>query len=340
MHKPIRMGVLCPSNIAKTRFMPALAKSEDFEYVGIAHANAEERFNKGNPIRPDILAKGREKAEEFQALYGGKIFDSYAALVESDAVDAIYLPLPPALHHIWGLRAMEHGKHILLEKPSSTCVNETRELLTFAEKKNLAIHENYMFVFHGQLKVIEEQLREGTIGDLRLIRTAFGFPSRGSEDFRYHKDSGGGALLDCGGYPLKLATLFLGESTRVVQAKLHTKADFDVDLYGDAVLCNAQGMTAQLAFGMDNQYVCELELWGSKGRLIADRVFTAPANLPLQLQLKQGNEKRTLSVEADDQFLGSIQSFYQCIVDSKMRERRRQEILLQSQLLEDIKNFM
>ena len=65
-----------------------------------------------------------------------------------------------------------------------------QELLSLAEKKGLAVHENYMFLYHSQLKKVKELIANGTLGELRLIRAAFGFPMRGKDDFRYQKAMG------------------------------------------------------------------------------------------------------------------------------------------------------
>ena len=61
-----------------------------------------------------------------------------------------------------------------------------------------------MFVFHNQLEAINDIVRSGEIGDVRLYRITFGFPRRDARDFLYNKALGGGALLDAGGYTMML----------------------------------------------------------------------------------------------------------------------------------------
>jgi dTDP-3,4-didehydro-2,6-dideoxy-alpha-D-glucose 3-reductase len=176
---------------------------------------------------------------------------------------------------------------------------------------------------------------EGEIGELRQIRTAFGFPYRGATDFRYHKRMGGGALLDCGGYPLKVSTCFLGNTARVMTANLTSTGEHDVDVFGSATLQNNEGITAQISFGMDNFYKCEVEIWGSKGFIFAPRIFTAPANEKVTLVLNNGEEKN-LEIQENDQFLESLHHLYHCIVDSGIRLKGYEEIKIQSSLVKDI----
>lgn len=330
----MKIGVICPSEIAFRRFMPALQKSESLEYAGIAVANQEEW---GGTYTDQIKRSELEKAQNFVNNYGGKIYHSYNELIEDENIQAVYLPLPPALHYKWGKRVLENGKHLFLEKPSTTSAQHTEELIDLAKKKKLALHENYMFIFHEQLSVIDEIVKNGEIGNVRLYRIAFGFPQRAKNDFRYNKKLGGGALLDCGGYTIKLARKLLGETAKLAYSNLNYTPDFDVDIYGSAAFVNHEGATAQISFGMDNDYKCDLEIWGSTGSLFTGRIFTAPAGFVPEVQIKKNNsiEKRVLP--EDDTFVKSIHRFYECIINNEIRELNYAELLSQAKMVDEIK---
>ena len=334
----IRIGVLCPSEIAFRRFMPALGQMGDkISFVGVAHAAAEEWFGPERACRDEaVLTAEREKAERFAEEYGGRVFDSYEALMSCDEIDAVYLPLPPALHFKWGMKVLEHGKHLLCEKPCTTHPADTDALLQEAEKRGLAVHETYMFGYHSQLAHIAQLVEEGELGELRLVRIAFGFPFRGGNDFRYNKALGGGALLDCGGYTLKLASMLLGKSARVVTSQLNCKEGIGVDLFGSATLVNEEGGVAQVSFGMDNSYKCELELWGSTATLYTDRILTAPAGFRPTVTLKNNDGVRTITLPADDTFKKSIADFLSCIRSEDKRRDRYQEIRRQAALVDAV----
>ncbi|MDE6030167.1 MAG: Gfo/Idh/MocA family oxidoreductase [Oscillospiraceae bacterium] len=327
----IKIGVLCPSEIALRRFMPALMKCEDFEFVGISSANAEEWF--GEPT-DELVESEKSKAKKFTDNYGGRLFESYNELLSSPEIDAVYIPLPPALHFKWAKKALENGKHVFLEKPFTTALADTEELLKIAKEKNLAVHENYMFVYHSQLDWIKNKLPD--IGEIRLIRIDFGFPFRGANDFRYNKELGGGALLDCGGYTVKLAGLFLGETAKITASQLNTKSGFVVDIYGSATLTNDNGLTAQIAFGMDNSYKCSLEVWGSEGTIYTNRILTAPDGFEPVVTVKKGNEEQQFTLLADDTFAKSIKFFKKCVDSDEIRAQHYEEIRRQSANVEEI----
>ena len=332
----VRIGVICPSEIAFRRFMPAVLKSENAEYIGVAHASAKEWFGDNEPNEALLLSE-KKKAEGFCKEYGGKVFDSYESLLTSPELDAIYLPLPPALHYRWAKEALRNGKHIFLEKPSTTSFADTEDLISIAKEKNLAVHENYMFAFHKQIAEIQDIISSGKLGDVRLYRIAFGFPQRAKNDFRYNKALGGGALLDCGGYTIKLATMLLGETAKIAYSKLNYTDGFDVDIYGSAAMINSEGVTAQLSFGMDNSYKCELEVWGSKGFLRTGRILTAPDGFEPTAEITIGNETETVKLSADDTFGKSIEHFCKCVQDAKTREETYKTILKQAELVDEVR---
>lgn len=340
----IRIGIICPSEIAFRRFLPALSKANElFVFAGVAYANPEEWFGTDKQIPADAIVQQqdteRAKAQTFIDNYGGALFSSYHSIIESKDIDAIYIPLPPALHYRWAKMALENGKHVLVEKPSTTSLSETAQLIEIASRKGLALHENYMFVFHDQIDAISNKISAGEIGDIRLYRIGFGFPLRQKNDFRYNKKLGGGALLDAGGYCLKYASLLLGETTRIVSAQANYIEGFEVEMFGSASLVNSDGIVVQLAFGMDNDYKCDIEIWGSKGTITSNRILTAPAGFTPSCQIKHNQSIETLPLPSDDAFLKSILHFSKCISSEYERKNNYKKIKYQSSLVEQFKNM-
>lgn len=338
----MRLAVICPSEIAIRRFMPALQKCKDITFAGIGVFSKEERFGTQDVCEEEFrrfLQIEKEKAGVFLSEYGGKLFNSYEEVVSSEDVDAVYIPLPPALHFRWAKRALENGKHVLVEKPATTSLSDTKELISIAREKKLALHENYMFVFHEQLNDINRLVRSGEIGDVRLYRIRFGFPRRSPNDFRFNKALGGGALIDAGGYTLRYATMLLGNTARIQYAQANYIDEFEVDMYGSAALVNSDGMTVQVAFGMDNDYKCELEVWGSLGSIITGRVLTAPVGFVPSAVIRKGNDEQVVNLSADDAFMKSISYFTKCIINCEEREKNYNTILKQSEMIDDYQHL-
>ena len=341
----IRIGIICPSEIAFRRFMPALKKAgKDIIFSGIGYASPEEWFSDITSVSKEAIAEQQEreraKAQTFVDAYEGRIYAGYTNLIESDDIDAIYLPLPPALHYKWAKLALENEKHVFVEKPSTCYLKDTEELISIAKEKKLALHENYMFVFHNQIKELIDVINEGSqVGKPRLYRITFGFPRRSLTDFRYNKQLGGGALLDAGGYTMRCATEFLGKTAKVTTAQVNYDTDFEVEIFGSATMVNEEGLTAQLAFGMDNDYRCDIEVWGNKGTITSGRILTAPVGYIPSYTLKQNQEYTQYNLSEDDAFYKSIQRFVKCITNKNTRNENYDIVLKQGQLVQQFRDL-
>ncbi len=340
----LRLGVLCPANIAISRFIPALQGCTNFQFMGVAVCTEFERnevLEHDLPRDEQMIRRERqlEKAKRVISKYGGKIFFSYQELVISEEIDAVYIPLPPALHYRWAKRCLQNGKHVFLEKPFTTSLGETQELLAIAKRNNLAVCENYMFVFHNQVEVIKNIIRSGRLGKVRLYDAKFGFPKRGGDDFRYNKILGGGALLDCGGYLLKCASMFLGDDCQILYAFMGGEKEYDVDLYGSGSIMNSNKDIMNIAYGMDYAYRCELRVWGSDAVLETERFFTAPPQLnPIVNIFTSDGGGEKIEIGEDDSFGKSILYFEACITNQEEREHAYKNIEKQSMWLEEYAN--
>lgn len=128
--------------------------------------------------------------------------------------------------------------------------------------------------------------------------------------------------------------MLLGESAKVFYAQSQFIDEFEVDIAGSAALVNDAGIAAQIAFGMDNGYKCDLEVWGSKGSLNTGRVLTAPAGFEPEIEIQIGNNTELRKLPEDDAFQKSILHFKNCIENETARttnyaDIERQAILVQ-----------
>lgn len=106
-------------------------------------------------------------------------------------------------------------------------------------------------------------------------------------------------------------------------------------MYGSGVLVDDQETTVQIAFGMDNNYKCELEVWGNKGCLTTGRVLTAPVEFEPQIIIKENNIETIRTLSPDDAFKKSIEYFLKCIDNKEMRFKSYEDILKQAKLIRE-----
>lgn len=318
-----------------------MQKVSEFSFAGVAIASPEEWAGDGKVTTDTkaIIVKERQKAQTFIDSYGGLIYEGYQNLIESPDIDVVYLPLPPALHFKWAKLALQSGKHAYVEKPFTTSLQDTQELIAIAREKKLAVHENYMFIFHRQLQAVQDLVTGGEIGKVRQYRISFGFPRRAANDFRYNKALGGGALLDAGGYCMKYASWLLGDTAKLISANSYYEPEYEVDIFGSCTMANDEGTIVQMSFGMDCDYKCELEAWGSTGTLTTGRILTAPDGLEPDLVIKHNQDYISQKLPADNAFEKSIRRFYDCLTNDAIREDNYNIIERQSSFVSEFKTM-
>ncbi len=288
--EPVRIGVLGCADIARRRMLPAMTA---------CRTSTSSRSPAG----------GKRRRPKPRAVSDAGPCTVTRRFSNAADIDAVYVPLPAALHARWARAALDAGKHVLAEKPLTTDPGLTEELVALARSTGLVLMENVMFVHHSQHAAVRRLVADGAIGELRAVHAAFAVPRLPAHDIRHRPELGGGALLDTGVYPLRAALHHLGEDLRVVGATLTSAAGHAVDTAGTALLTTPEGVAAQLSFGIDHAYRSAYEIWGSEGRITVDRAFTPPAgHVPgVRLERRAGTEQVRLA--PDDQVLRTVEAF-------------------------------
>ncbi|GHH52467.1 Gfo/Idh/MocA family protein [Lentzea cavernae] len=310
----MRIGVLGCADIARRRMLPAFAASDAVEVTAVA-------------------SRDLAKAQETAAPYGCAAVAGYEAVLERSDVDAVYVPLPVALHAEWVERALLAGKHVLAEKPLTADLATTVRLVELAAEKGLVLRENFMFPFHGQ----HAEALSSLDGELIGLTAAFTVPPVPSGDIRHQRDLGGGALLDLGVYPLRTAQLFLGNDLEVVGARLRVDEKLGVDVAGAVLLAREDGVTAQLTFGMEHSYRSCYELVGSAGAISVDRAFAPPAGLAPPARLVDRDGVRQVALGQDDQYRNAVELFAAAVRTPQVRHGDAADTIALASLVEGVR---
>ncbi|WGH77604.1 Gfo/Idh/MocA family protein [Jannaschia ovalis] len=205
MGETIRWGVLGASKFARELMGPAI-------HTAPGHALAA------------LATRSPQKAAPFAAMAPGlQVYDGYAALLEDAAIDAVYIPLPHHLHIEWALKALEAGKHVLVEKPVALRADQIAPLIAARDRTGLQCAEAYMMVHHPQWQRLRALLAEGAIGRLRHVEGVFTYDNSADPgNIRNQAEMGGGALPDIGVYTYGATRWATGAEPEAV-----THADID-----------------------------------------------------------------------------------------------------------------
>lgn len=317
--KKIRIGVMGCASIAERSMIPAIKSlSDKFQLIAVASRNVE-------------------KAQTLAAKFNCEGICGYDALLDRKDIDAVYIPLPTGLHYEWVMKSLNADKHVYVEKSSSLSYSDSKAFVDVARSRQLVLMEGYMFLYHSQQKKILELIDSGIIGEIRHFSASFGFPPLSLTNFRYDKQVGGGAIMDCAGYVVRATSLILRQRLNVQAASIHyDKAG--VSLYGSAFLVGDENIPACVSFGFDNFYQCKYEVWGSKGKLIASKAFTPKEKESPILLLETSEGLKQIVCDADNHFKKSMAEFADSI-SMEHYELHYREILEQSFLLDEILKY-
>jgi len=190
-----------------------------------------------------FASRDKKDAEEAAKKYGhgiAKAYDSYESLLADETIDVVYIPLPNGLHYEWATKALDAGKHVLLEKPFTSNAEQARKLVAHAEEKKLILLEAFHWQFHPAAHALKAELDSGKYG--KILRTESWMTTPAGtipkSDIRWKFDLAGGALMDMT-YVISATRYFLsaGVPSSVVSAQARPlKEDKRVDSAMEAEL--------------------------------------------------------------------------------------------------------
>ena len=176
----------------------------------IANEMAQALQRKGRQLY-SVANRTYENAVRFAAKYNiKKVYNSINEVFADSDVDVIYIATPHNNHYEYMKKALESGKHILVEKSITLNSRELEETVSLAKSKNLMIGEA-MTIWHMPIyKKLWDILDSGELGKVQIITANFGsFKEYDLNNRFFNLNLAGGALLDIGVYALSLVRCFM-----------------------------------------------------------------------------------------------------------------------------------
>jgi len=247
---PVRIGVLGAAAIVPSALTNAARGIHEAQILAIASRN---------PKRAYTFAKKHNIP---------RVHQTYSAMLADDDIDAIYNPLPNSLHAKWTIRALKAGKHVLCEKPLASNTQEAEEMAKVADERGLVLSEAFAYRYHPLTARVKEIIASGEIGKVQHIDAQFCFLLPSPNNIRFKYELAGGALMDCGCYPVSLIRYLAGAEPTVEHAEARLYAP-QVDRKMTADLSFADGRTAHLECDLlsPRLFRSSLKIEGSEGKL-------------------------------------------------------------------------
>ncbi|CDX18848.1 putative enzyme [Mesorhizobium sp. ORS 3359] len=314
-----RWGVLSTAKIGREQLLPAIVDSENGLLSAIASRD---------------LSKAKALGERFGARHA---FGSYEELLASPDVDGVYIPLPTSQHVEWTAKAIEAGKHVLVEKPLALDAKDIPPLIKLRDQKKVLVCEAFMVTYHPQWIKVRDLIAGGAIGRLRHVQGAFSYYNVDPSNMRNKLDLGGGALPDIGVYPTVSTRFSTGKEPIRVQATIERDKTFGTDIYSSI---RADFGDFELSFYLSTQMAARqvMVFHGEKGFIEVFGPFNAGLYEHHRIELHNQNhtEAQVFRFPGTQQYRLECEAFVRAAQGGKDRVFTLEESVLNQKVIDAI----
>lgn len=291
----LNWGILGTARIAEKAVIPALQSMKHTPVIAVASRD---------------LTRAQEFAAPFEI---PRAYGNYEDLLSDKNVHAVYIPLPNSEHTPWAIKAMQAGKHVLVEKPFALNANEAQLMISTALENSVVLMEGFMYRYSERFEKIRELIRSGTIGKVRLVQSEFSFTLSNPDDIRLAPDLGGGALYDLGCYCVNFERLLVGREPTSVQA-ICQMSKSGVDLQTVATLDFGDQVFGQFMVSFNASDSQFLRVVGSAGSIHIEKPFLLMGEGTGALLNVAGKESKHINFRAENDYKHMLEHFYNVAV--------------------------
>jgi predicted dehydrogenase len=265
-------------------------------------------FNLGSDLKLSFIYV-RDKKKYKEDVFYPYMTEDLDVLLNDTKLKYVYIATPISTHYEYADIFLKNRKNVLCEKIMTESFSKTKKLFDVAFENNVQLSEVTMFKFHRQFSYIEN-LVKSSYKKIESFEAKFTIPELDSNNIRYRKDLGGGALYDVGYYPISLAIALFGEPENET-FNIEKRHSFSVDLFGSAVFSYGHfNANLEWAIGKSYQNYCVFNFGDSVFKF--ERCFSKPNTLSTSCTIiQQGQEDIVSIIEADDQFYNLFKAFEQ-----------------------------
>ena len=322
--KKLKWGILGAARVNE-RLLPAIIEANNSELVAIASRRAGAAKTTLEKYAPaNISERDRQNIT---------CYDDLQSLITDPNVEAIYCPMANEEHAEWAIKAINAGKHVLIEKPMATTLKDIELIEAAAIKSNVKVMEGFMYRFHPQHARLQEIVESGLIGDVLSARASFSFLMKPARMYRINRSmaDGGGAMWDIGPYAIHSLRWAMGLNNHaggrlydvplscIATAKIN---EHGADIVTSGVLDFGQDSQGRARFGhfdisFERSRKSEYELIGDKGWLKCHTVWAFEQDIPVISWGTDAGESGYEELAPANHFVAEIEHFSDCVLNNK-----------------------
>jgi len=259
-----------------------------------------------------VASRTQESADRYAREWKiARAHGSYEALLADPEIDVVYNPLPNHLHAEWTIKAVEAGKHVLCEKPLALNVEEVDAIQSAARKHGRVVTEAFMYRHHPQTLRVQEMVKNGSIGTIKLIRGSFTYVLSREADVRLDPAMGGGSIWDVGCYPISYARTLVEENPlEVFGWQVTGPTGIDETFVGQMKFEN--DIFAQFDSSFATPFHTFMEIVGSEATLNIPRPFKPATDE--KIYLTRDDKTETIKIKGQELYIGEVEDMADAIL--------------------------
>ena len=312
--RKLKWGILGAARVNE-RLLPAIIEASNAQLVAIASRR---------------VGAAKATLEKYAPHHSGDVqcYDHLDSLINDPNVEAIYCPMANEEHATWALKAMNAGKHILIEKPMATTVKDIEAIESAAIKNNVTVMEGFMYRFHPQHARMQEIIDSGLIGDVLSARASFSFLMKPARMYRINRSmaNGGGAMWDIGPYAIHSLRWCFSQNGKpvaplsvIAHAKLN---EHGADMVSSGVLDFGQDAEGRARFGhfdisFERSRKSEYEIIGTLGWVKCHAAWVFQNDVPVISWALEDGRCAEEQLTPSNHFTLEIEHFSDCVMNNK-----------------------
>jgi len=318
-HKKLRWGILGAARVNE-RLLPAIVEAPNAQLVAIASRRA---------------GAANATLQKYAPCHMSQVqcYDDMDALINDANVEAVYCPMANNEHAEWALKAINAGKHVLIEKPMALTVADIEAIEQAALKHGVKVMEGFMYRFHPQHARIQEIVASGLIGDVLSARASYSFLMREARMYRVAGSvaQGGGAMWDIGPYAIHSLRWVMGLGVGVNQVQplepqsviAHAKLNAaGADIVTSGVLDFGRDAEGRALFGhfdvsFERSRKSEYEIIGTKGWVKCHAAWVFQNDVPVVSWATEDGKYAEERFAPSNHFNLEIEHFNDCVLNNK-----------------------
>ncbi len=288
-----------------------------------------------------VNTRNIDELDNVCAEYKCEGFLDFEEMIDIDDIDIIYLSTPPGVHYQQAKKSLLSNKHVWIEKPLTTNLDSTIELIEISVSRGLSLFECLMYQFHPQFNELNQYIRNDSLGKIIDITCRFCLPFMPESGFRFNKELGGSCMYDVGIYPISLIlSLFEDAKIEILDSNISfDNSDDQIDSKGSVRLLINSETNCNLFWRYNSSYRNEIEIWGENSSLNTKKIFSKDNEYVPVFSISDINgNSEEIVIKSANHFYEMLETYSNNMESEQFLDHHRQQIIRLARFMDDIKH--